>query len=173
MAQIVAASALEAQSLGDVARQEEARRKSISEPAKVYTNDHVKPAPHPASDPVPAAASTAATDPKAGEAAKASPAPEASAMKDEAYWKKRLSDERDALSRAELFGEALQSRINGLTADFTARDDPAQRGVIAKDRTKALNELERVRKDIEDHHKAIAAIQEEGRKAGAPAGWLR
>ena len=35
-----------------------------------------------------------------------------------------------------LFAEALQSRINALTTDFTARDDPAQRVSLAWTATK-------------------------------------
>ena len=71
------------------------------------------------------------------------------------------------------FAEALQSRINGLSADFTARDDPAQRAVVGADWQKSLDELERVKKEIQQHTKALADIQEEGRRAGVPAGWLR
>jgi hypothetical protein len=37
----------------------------------------------------------------------------------EADWRKRIQGARDALQRAEVFAEALQSRINGLSADFT------------------------------------------------------
>ena len=33
------------------------------------------------------------------------------------------------LDRDQIYSEAMQSRINALTADFTARDDPAQRAV--------------------------------------------
>ena len=72
-----------------------------------------------------------------------------------------------------MFAEALQSRINALTTDFTSRDDPAQRAVIATDRQKALAELDRVKNDITKQTKAIADIQEEARKSNIPPGWLR
>jgi hypothetical protein len=72
-----------------------------------------------------------------------------------------------------MFLEALQSRINALTTDFVNRDDPAQRAVIEQDRKKALTELERVRREIADRTKAIADLEEQARKAGVPAGWLR
>jgi len=94
-------------------------------------------------------------------------------VKDEAYWRTRLQTEREALSRAQMFSDALQSRINGLTTDFTARDDPAARAAIGADRQKSLDELARVKKEIEQHTKAIADIQEEARRSGAPAGWVR
>ena len=80
---------------------------------------------------------------------------------------------RDSLQRSQMFAEALQSRINGLTTDFTARDDPAQRAVIANDRDKALAELDRVKNDITKQTKAIEDLQQEARKAGVPPGWLR
>jgi len=67
----------------------------------------------------------------------------------------------------------LQSQINGLTVDFINRDDPAQRAQIEQQRAKAVAELERTEREVEGHRKAIAAIEDEARKAGVPAGWLR
>ena len=80
---------------------------------------------------------------------------------------------RERLERSKLFLEALQSRVNALTNDFYARDDPAQRAVIATNRNRALAEMERVKQDIVDATKSIADIEEEARKAGVPPGWLR
>jgi len=69
--------------------------------------------------------------------------------------------------------EALQSRINALTTDFVNRDDPAQRAKIDLDRRAALAELERVRAEIVARQKAIGDLEEDGRRAGVPPGWLR
>jgi len=153
-----------AQSLGDVARQEEARRKAVVSAGKVYTNDSLR-----AEPPGTAPAAPAATTPDKPEKRDTSQEPK----KDEAYWKQRIAAERTALSRAQLFAESLQSRINALTNDFSARDDPFQRNQIGQDRQKSIAELDRVRKEIADHTKAITDIQEEARKAGVPAGWVR
>jgi ATP-dependent exoDNAse (exonuclease V) alpha subunit len=84
-----------------------------------------------------------------------------------------VATERDALSRAQIFAEALQSRINVLSADFVNRDDPAQRDVVAAERQKALAELDRVKQEIQQHQKAMTTIQDEARRAGVPAGWTR
>jgi hypothetical protein len=197
-----------AQSLGDVARKEAERRKTVAAPGKTYTNDTLKPeplapAPQPTTTAPPAGGSPTAGAPapstgtpsagskpgaqagteaggaKPGGQAPAGAAPggavpaAAPAAKGEADWRARIQASRDALSRAQIFADALQSRINGLSADFTARDDPAQRAVVAADRQKSLDELERVKKEIQQHTKALADIQEEGRRAGVPAGWLR
>ena len=93
--------------------------------------------------------------------------------KEEAKWRERMKNEREALDRAKSFADALQIKINSLNTDFVNRDDPVQRAGIAKERDKSLAELDRLKKEIADHNKAITAIQEEARRAGAPSGWVR
>lgn len=167
------ATAASAQSLGDVARKEEARRKTVKTPGKLYTNESLRPESSPAPD-------APAPPGDAGQANAAPPAPAPPGdkpaddqKKDEKYWKDRLAEARTALDRSKTFADALQSRINGLYADFTARSDPAQRAVIERDRQKAIAELDRVNQDIKTQTKAITDIQEEARKAGVPASWYR
>jgi hypothetical protein len=157
-----------AQSLGDVARKEAARRKKVAKPAKVYTNDDVGGAEATAPPAAPADAAAAAPPPKPEE----KPADEGP-KKDEAYWRARIGEARTGLNRAKMFHDALQSRINGLSADFAARDDPAQRAALSSDRQKAVAELDRVKKEIADFEKQIRDIEDEARKAGVPPGWLR
>jgi hypothetical protein len=170
-----------AQSLADVARAEQARRKQQTTPSKVYTNDSVKTdiTPSMPSTP-PVEGSAPAPDAKADAApstADAPATPVASAAgaerRDQAYWKGRITGAREQLERSKTFAEALQTRINALTADFVNRDDPAQQTVIGQNRTKAVAELDRVQREIASQTKAIAAIEDEARKAGVPSGWLR
>jgi hypothetical protein len=80
---------------------------------------------------------------------------------------------REELRRNESFAEALQSRINALTADFAGRDDPYQRAKIGDDRLKALAELDRVTREIEKAKKNIGDIEEDARTSGVPPGWIR
>lgn len=168
---LASAAAASAQSLADVARREEERRKAVKTSGKVYTND--------ALIPDPGSTGAAPTAPPAAPSAPAAPKPDAPAAaagetpKTEAEWRKRVAAERDALSRAQIFAEALQSRINVLSADFVNRDDPAQRDTVAADRQKALAELDRVKQEIQQHQKAITTIQDQARRAGVPAGWTR
>jgi hypothetical protein len=174
--------------LAEVARQEAERRKTVKGTQKVITTkdlpESARRAPGtaaPASasgEAAPAAgahgAEQAPTDPKAVADAKASAKPDVKAdAKDEAAWRARMEQAREAVRRNEAFAEALQSRINGLTRDFVNRDNPVQRSKIGEDRQKALDELERVRNEVEQSKKRIADIEEEARKAGVPAGWLR
>jgi hypothetical protein len=182
---LLALSPAWAQSLGDVARKEEARRKAVKTAGKVYTNDSLRKEPEPSTAAPPSPGTPAAGTPapsgsqpsgsraqaQSGEPA-AAPQPEPQ-KRDEKYWRGRINEARQNLARAEVFRDALQSRINALTTDFVNRDDPAQRRVIEMDRVKALAELDRVTKEIAQFKKAIADIEEEARRAAVPPGWLR
>ena len=161
-----------AQSLGDLAKKEQERRKTAPSSTKTYTNDDLKKMPAPPSpEPgtVPAAKDLDKDPAKPGDAK----ADGAKPAKDEAYWRGRMTAAREDVRRNEMFRDALQTRINALSADFSSRDDPYQRATIADDRQKALAELARVNEAIESGTKQIADIEEEARRAGVPPGWLR
>jgi hypothetical protein len=165
-----------AQSLADVARQDAARRKDLKAPVKVFTNDNIKTVPpvappavqgEPGAQPaVPAAAAPA-------EATEEKPSEPPDPMKDPEYWRKRIGDARQARDRNAFLLEAVQSRINALTTDFYARDDPYQRALIEVERNKTLAEFELMKKHQLVLEKAIADIEEEARRANVPPGWLR
>jgi hypothetical protein len=164
-----------AQSLADVARAEEARRSAVKKPARVYTNADLKsditrstPAGNVSPD-APLSTQVPALNLPGGKAAPDAQAP----AKDQAYWSARINGARAALDRSRIFADALQSRINALTTDFTNRDDPAQRQQLELERQRSMAELDRVKKEIAEQTKAISDIEEEARKAGVPPGWLR
>lgn len=207
---------LHAQSLAEVARKEQERRKSLppnggdhAGASKVYTNKDLKPvppvasaaapkpdpaahdsgtapgiaaatpAPDAASAPPPPAAAVQPADPGASAAAGAAagtlgaPGGTDGAVKDREYWSRRMQSLQAMLDRDEVYAAALQTRVNSLTADFTARDDPAQRSVIAADRQKTVDTLQRLTQAIAGEKRALAAFEEEARRAGVPPGWLR
>jgi len=189
---LLGAVMVSAQSLADVARAEEARRKAMGKApgkaGKVYTNDDLNksggaPPPPPDTAAKPAEGSTASNGGAAASTpAAAAPAPAAGAAtppapaeppKDEKYWRARMTNARAALQRSQAFLDALQSHINGLWAEFTSIDDPIQRAGIEKKRNEAIAEQDRVKADIQQQTKAIAAVEEEARRASVPPGWLR
>jgi hypothetical protein len=161
----VVALAQQPASLAELAKREQERRKAIKVPAKVYTDRDVKPAPPPGDVATPPTPAPVVEEQKPKEAPKE--------QKDQAWWKARMSQVREDLRRSEMFAEALQTRINSLTADFSARDDPYQRAKIADDRQKAVAELDRVKSEAVLLKKQITDIEEEARKAGVPPGWIR
>jgi hypothetical protein len=170
-----------------VAKKEADRRKAQPSAGKVYTNKDLPPSAQVPASGAPASGQTAtpvdpvaaATGQKAGEA---KPEGEAKAEggtkpdgepRDEAWWKNRMTSTREELRRNEMFAEALQTRINSLSRDYTSRDNPAQRRQIGQERAESLSELSRVKQDVERGRKQIADIEEEARRAGVPPGWLR
>ncbi len=183
MALLFGASAVPGQPLADAARKEEQRRQGVKTPGKALTNKDLKPAPPSSTDgvgPAPAAAVEAS-------ALNASDAPSAAVSKtddkpaqasgegtrDQKYWSGRMKGLQEQIRRDNVLADAMQSRINALTTDFVNRDDPAQRGVIAKDRQTSVEELARLKKSVADGTKAVADLEDEARRAGVPAGWLR
>ena len=175
-----------AQTLGELAKKEAERRKTVPAAAKTYTNEDLKKLPPAAgdggvktADPAKAAEALKALDPaKPGDktrptVVKPDGAPAGEAAKDEKYWRDRITAVREDIRRNEAFRGALQTQINALATDFANRDDPAQRAKIADDRQKALAELARLTLDLDKANKLIADIEEEARKAGVPPGWLR
>ena len=166
-------------SLADVAKAEEARRKTARKATKVFTNSSLT---------MPADAATVsappATTPAAAGATNASPAAptisggkaapvDPAAMKDQAYWQGRISKARTDLGRTRLFADSLQTRINSLNTDWINRDNRVEKEKIKQELDAALAELERVKKEIDVQTKAIAAIEDEARRANVPSGWLR
>ena len=170
-----------AQSLADVARQEESRRKGIKQPTKVMTNRDLGNVPPSTPSPAPTAkgaqdAATGTVADKDSDAARDVPdsgKATGEPAKGQAYWSGRMKDLQAQVDRDQTLADALQSRVNALLTDFVSRSDPAQRSTIERDRQKALGELEGVRQSLQKNKKAIADLQEEARRAGVPAGWLR
>ena len=48
-----------------------------------------------------------------------------------------------------------------------------RQGAIARDRQKALSELDRLKDQIQKNKKGLEDLDEEARRAGVPPGWLR
>jgi hypothetical protein len=166
---------VQAQVLGDVARQEEVRRKDIKAPAKVYTNKDLGPVPESSSGTLsaPGPAAAASTETAKADETKDKDKDAKDPKKGEAYWSGRKKDLQTKLDSDQTLAAALQTRINALNTDFVNRDDPVQRAGIDRDRQKATSELDRLKKSVADGKKALSDLEEEARKAGVPSGWLR
>ena len=176
-----AAADAAAQSLVEVARQERLRREALARqagpdaaPTRVYTDadlvysgrltmrvdDQERDAG--------AESGAAATEPATPDAPS-----EVAGDGDEERWRNRMAEAQQALEQAERRAAELQTRVNRLWADFTARDDPAQRAAIEQERQAALDELEETEAEADDLARAIADLRDEARRAGVPPGWLR
>ena len=183
-------SPIAAQSLAELAAQEKLRRAALAQqaaaegasPPKVYTNDDLRRGGRLTlrTGEQPSVGETEiATEPDRvtteldREPGGVGTEPTASAQTDETQWRNRMGAARQALERAELLAEALQNRVDSLWADFTGRDDPAQRTVIEQERQAALDELGETRAQVDNLTQEIADIRTAARRASVPPGWLR
>lgn len=183
LAQNLAAAGAPAQSLVELARQEQSRRAAIApeDRSKVYTNDDLRSSGGLTIGAVPQTAAPAAdtgsgrAGPRGGDGGGdgLEAAPDAGEALDEDGWRARIAAAQQARTRAELMAAALQNRADGLWAQFTAMDDPARRGVVERQRTEALAELDRTQAEAERLEQEIRDVREEARRAGVPPGWLR
>jgi hypothetical protein len=165
---------LAAQGLSDMARKAEDARKAAKKGTKVYTNGdagNVQAATLTSPTPDRAAAASAAAG-GTGEASAPAGEKPAGEKKDQAYWADRMKGLQGQLERDTQFAAAIQTRINILSADLV-NNDQGQRPAIEADRSRAMAELARLQKAIEDDRKAISELEDEARRAGVPPGWLR
>lgn len=175
---VVIASSASAQSLGDVARQEEARRAAVKAAAraKVLTNADLAadpntgatapasavavPAPPAASVVAPASASpgnaSAAAVTAAGVTA-ATPA-DTKPKEDEASWRRRAADLRARVEKA-------QKAVDGFTGG-TSAEDPREQARVETLMKRAQNELTRA-------GDAFRRLMMQADAAGVPPEWVR
>jgi hypothetical protein len=153
----------------EAARREALRRQVVPKAVRSLSNADVERVPRdmPRSPP-----SEAAPAPTASAAPAEQPVttPEAH---DENWWRARAVHARDALDRDRLLAEALQSRVNAMTTDWSAHDDPAQRQMLWDQRQRAIDELANITQQLAVDQTAIEVMEEEARREGVPAGWLR
>ena len=176
-----AAETAAAQPLVEVARQERLRREALARQAgpdaaapRVYTDADLVFSGRltmRVDDAEPDAGSVAGPAATAAEAPP--PPPGSAAAGDEQRWRARMDEARRALEQAERRAAELQTRVNRLWADFTGRDDPAQRAAIEQERQAALAGLEETRAEADELARAVDDLRDEARRAGVPPGWLR
>jgi hypothetical protein len=170
-------AAASAQSLADVAAAEAARRRAMTLPSKVYTNDSLSaesrqgsaPATLP---PVALAPSTPASSSTLPDQAKKEEIKQ-DETKTEKYWKDRMTAVQQGLARNKVLTDAMQSRINTLRADALNIDEPGQRAIVQANLNTAVGEMERLKQEHEKYNKDLTGIQDEARRANVSPGWLR
>jgi hypothetical protein len=197
---LVGTSDVATQSLADVARKEEARRKTIKRPMRVYTNADAearrplttaaaRPQAAPATQP-PSSSTSSDHEPGHGAAPGETPTkPDAGSgqpkeqgsstgsaqtRNDEASWRARLQKAQDLLSRSET---ALQSAQREAAAQSLALGPSGSVANQAADMNAkyqaVVKEIERLRNEVVKHTYAVAEVHEQARREGIPPGWLR
>ena len=178
-------AAAQAQSLADVARQEQERRKTIKEPARVYTEADVqKSAPLTTGAARPAAAAdasgAAASGAKDGVApsaeaksAEASGEKEKAAPKDEAGWRERVQQARDELARSRRLLSAMEQQLISMGIQASSAAIAGRPVPDPSRQQEATREVERLRAEVDKFSTALTTIEEQARSSGIPPGWVR
>jgi hypothetical protein len=169
------ATSLNAQSLAGAAKAAALTSSALAQPAKVYTNKDLKQMPGPVVISAPSDEVREADDPK----------------KDEAYWKRRMRPLQAQLSNDAMVMPTI-SKLMGIYTIHHPYPETTETRSPVKDlsvpyidgmpyvsrwfqsKTYDTNDqLSRGTAAVQRGKEAIAALEEEARRAGVPPGWLR
>ena len=172
-----------AQTIADIARQERAKRQA-SQKSVVITNEtlgikpsdgtEVKQATEPKAEGTPAATASPAAPGAAVPTQAQAPAQPAAQTeaRDEKWWRAKYEEARTEVRRAENQAAVAQLELNSANRDFLTRSyDPDGRGPAAV--AAATKRLEETNAAVASARAKVAGLDEELRRAGAPAGWAR
>ena len=160
--------------LADVAQREAFRRLATQKSQATLTNLGLpaEPVP-PAAVSMPASATSSAADPSAKVAEPAAPGVKNDPPRDEGWWRGKMTELRTAAGKNQMAADTLQARINRLQADSVNLDDPLKQTKARMDLVKAMEDLDKMKVQVDADRRAIAALQEEARRLSVPAGWVR
>ncbi len=172
---VLLSSLAQAQDLATLAKKEKERRAKVTRPVKVLTEDDGKEAGAKGTGSVTALPGEATTPPGGGVEKQAeSDSPE----NQQAKWKKRGDAARAAVANAEKTLAQMERDLAALRSDMTqvsAADAQDPMRLQKRDaRVFAMNkQIEGQKAAIVATKKALADFEDEARRSGVPAGWLR
>lgn len=157
-----------AQDLAALARKEKARRAALNKPAKVYTE----------ADRGEGAPAKEATSSPAESAPPARAARPESTAGLEASWRTRALRVRQALAAAETTLAKMEKDFATFRSDLTQvsaaeAQDPLRLQKRDQKIAEMNKQIEAQKAAVSEARKAIANFEDEARRAGVPAGWLR
>src|SRR3990167_8073079 len=179
------AAALYGQSVVDMARQTRSRKSGASQTGRVFTNENVArsapapttPAPTAPADQAPGAAPAAAPGQPPAQPAAGAP-PSQPQQKSEAELEKEYRDKfaqlREALALEERKLDVMQRELNLMQNQFyTNPQDTLMQEATRSNINARMQEIEAQKANVEKAKQAVAALEEELRVKGLPAGWAR
>ena len=157
------------ESIAEAARKLREKKKEAPKATKVFTNDNL-----PTAGKVSVVGTTTAPVKEAGEERTAEGAKPEGEQKGEAYWRGQFAEARAKLRQAEKELDILQREFNLLQVQYYGDPNKAlreqfERKEINEQRQKILDK----QKEIEQLRQALSNLEDELRRAGAPAAWAR
>ena len=176
-----------AQSLGDLARDEQKRRDAISEEKTIILDSAPTEEPEEEIPIANKAASTETENPQGTDAEEEEEDAEEEEYYDddetgpdeatnlygkpESYWRNTMSEARDKLKRLEDESKELASTRNALQIRHN-RTNVAQRGSVKEEISKTRQAQDVNRKKLEQAREEMQSLHNDARKSGALPGWL-
>lgn len=187
LALLVLPVAAPAQSLGEVAAQEKARREKEKaketgkkpRPAKTYTDDDLvagasrekTEAPPPEPPYIPSTPTSSGTEGSEGQSGEEASGPQA-------QWRQRAADARQSLANARQQQEAAQQEVERISQDLsplslTYTEDVNTILRLQSELTQAQSRLEAVKQQVVASERAYKDFEDEARRQGVPSSWLQ
>jgi hypothetical protein len=172
---LLAASFVQAQDLAAMARKEKARRAKVTKPVKVLTEEDGKEASNKGVGSVTALAEGAGGASSVPTEPVTASAPDAS---QKASWKERADAARQAVVTAEKDLAQMERDLAVYRSDMTpvsaadAQDPMRLQNREARIHS-LIQQIEAQKVALADTKKALVAFEDEARRSGIPAGWLR
>lgn len=161
------------------ARKAREARKSSTKARFVFTNDNIPRTPN--SGPSVVGSAEAPAQPSAKAAADATTvagkkelSPEEEKKKEEAEWRKKFSEARAKLATAEKELDILQRELNLNRQQYYSDPNKTLREEYTRgDVNKGKADIDAKKLEVEQLRSALAALEDELRRAGGPAAWSR
>jgi hypothetical protein len=177
-------ASLPAQSLGEVAAQEKARREKDKakdatrkgRPAKAFTDDDLQPGAKREPTEAPPPPEPIASSPSSGTEGSEGQGEEASGPR--AQWRQRAAEARAAVSNARQNESAAQQEVERIRQDLNPMSltyNPTDVNATLRlqhELTQALTRLEGVQQQVAAAEKAYKDFEEQARREGVPSSWL-
>lgn len=160
-------AAVEGQSLADAAKKAEEARAKHTEPAKVYTNEDLKPV-NPRQPP----SSTIAPVATAGITASPMTEQPGRPLKDAIYWRDRRQALQTQLDADLTLVATLSTQLKTQRADLSQAVGD-HRFVVDLAVQQTATERNRAIAAVANDRREIRVLEDEARRAGVPPGWLR
>ena len=170
------------ESVADAARKARSQKKPATKTAKVVTNDDLKGAKPAAGEATtgagaaPAQGGTGAEVQQAGESGRPAAGADAGAgdKKSETYWRKKFSETRESLARAQKELDILQREFSsGQTQYYPDPSKALNEQLRRKDLNDKQTKIDAKKKEISALIQKLDDLEDEMRKSGGDSGWAR
>jgi hypothetical protein len=171
------ASVAYSQSLGDIAKQEQDRRKKVTDEKVITDEEAAKYRDSSLTTTVPEQPAAKTDSENKASASSKTEKPESDEPVDfegrtETYWRQTMAEARQKVKDLEDEATAIELRLNSLQNRFYREDDGFKREGVQQDMQKGYYERDKNKEDLAKAKDMLQDLEKEAKKSGALPGWL-